>query len=241
MRQEQNTKLTINHLVGRIMALTLKRYPQVNGLISGGKIYLRKHVDIFYQVSMEGAETELVGVCVKDADQKGILEFAQNMTEQAEAVRKSADHPMRKSQRPFHYLPWRAVRFLVKFLCWLQYDWNLNLDWLGIPKDALGSIMITSIGTLGFELAFVPLTHLGRNPMQIAVGKVAPKPVVVDNNVVIRQRMNLCCTFDHRFADGLLGSKMAKLIRELFEHIDRHRDLIEGKVTLENYTITYEK
>lgn len=237
LRQETGVKLTINHVFGRVIALMLKKYPQVNGLIANSKIYLRQNVDIFYQVGLEDAETELVGICVKDGDRKGIVEFAKDMMEQAEAVRKSAAHPMRKAQRPFRYMPWRIVRLMVKLIGYLQYDWNLNLSWFGIPKDPFGSVMITAIGTLGFEFVFVPLTHIGRTPMQLAVGKVTPKPVVIDNQVVIRPLMKMCCTFDHRFADGILGSKMAKFLTEVFENVDRHRDLLEGKVTIENYQL----
>lgn len=238
LRQESHIKVTVNHLVGRIMALTLKKYPQLNGVIANGKVYLRKEVSIFFQVGLEDAETELVGICVKQADKKGIAEFASEMNQHVQAVKASKDHPMRKAQRPFHYLPWKMVRHVVKFLNWLQFDWNLNLSWLGIPQDPFGSLMVTAAGSLGVEMAFAPLTHIGRTPCQIAVGKVTKKPAVVNDAVVVRQHLNLCCTFDHRFMDGILGSKMLKMVKELFENVDEHRALIEGKVDIENYNLT---
>lgn len=237
LRQEHNVHVTVNHLIGRIMALVLRRYPQINGLISCGKVCLRKNVDIFFQVGIENAETELVGICVKDGDKKGLIEFTKEMLAHTEAVRSSANHPMRKTQRPFRHMPWRVARWMVKFISWLQYDVNLNLSGLGIPKDPLGSIMITAIGTLGFEFVFVPLTHIGRTPMQIAVGKATPRAVVVDNQIVIRPQLTLACTLDHRFVDGVLGSKMAKMLKELFENVEKHHGLIEGTVPLDNYQI----
>jgi pyruvate dehydrogenase E2 component (dihydrolipoamide acetyltransferase) len=237
LREEHKVKVTINHVFGRVIALMLKKYPQVNGLIANRRIYLRQQVNIFFQVGLEDAETELVGICVRNADTKGLVAFAEDMIAQAEAVRKNAAHPMRKAQKPFHYIPWRLMSFVVKLIGWLQYDWNLNLAWAGIPKDPFGSVMITAVGTLGFEFVFVPLTHIGRTPMQLAVGKVTPRPVVVDNQVVVRPHMSMCCTFDHRFADGILGSKMAHFVTELFENVDRYSDLLEGKVSLDNYPL----
>ena len=231
IREQHQVKVTVNHLIGRLLALVLHKYPQLNGFIANGKIYLRENIDIFFQVGLEDAETELVGICIKNADQKGIVEFASQVITKSEKVKASKDHPMRKTQQPFHYIPWRLVPWVVKFLNWLQFDWNLNLSWLGIPKDPLGSIMVTSVGSLGIDLVFVPLTHLGRTPAQFAVGKIYQKAVVVDDRVEVRSRLNLCCTFDHRFMEGVLASKMAHYLRELFENIYEYRDLIEGNTS----------
>ena len=109
VHEESGTKVTVNHLIGKIMALALKKYPQLNAMIANGKIYLRNQVDIFFQVGIENAETELVGICIKQADQKGIVEFAKEVAEKSEKVKSSKNHPMRKNQMPFRYLPWRSI------------------------------------------------------------------------------------------------------------------------------------
>lgn len=242
MREKFDLKITINHLVGRIIALTLDRYPQLNGMIARSKIYLRDNVDIFFQVAMEGAETELVGICIKNAHEKGIAQFAESVLRKTEKVRASKNHPMRKSQARFGIIPWRLMPTLVKFLNWLQYDWNFNLSWLGIPKDAMGSLMVTSVGTLGMELVFVPLTHIGRTPGQIAIGSIHKKPVVNDNDQVeVRKRLNLCCTFDHRFMDGLLASKMAKMLTAIFENPQKYSDYIEAQLSGKEFKFRIEQ
>lgn len=242
LRTKLDLKITINHLVGRIIALTLDRYPQLNGMIARRKIYLRENVDIFFQVAMEGAETELVGICIKNAHNKGIAEFAENVIRKTNKVRSSKNHPMRKSQSRFRIIPWRAMPTLVKFLNWLQYDWNISLSWLGIPKDAMGSLMVTSVGTLGMELVFVPLTHIGRTPGQIAVGGIYKKPVVNDNDEIeVRKRLNLCCTFDHRFMDGLLASKMAKMLTAIFENPQSYSEYIEGRTSGKEFVFKAKK
>lgn len=232
LKEKHDIKITINHLVGRIVALTLDRYPQLNGMIARKKIYLRENVDIFFQVAITDAETELVGICIKNAHEKGIIAFAENVIRKTEKVRASANHPMRKSQSTFKKIPWRIMPSFVKFLNWLQYDWNINLSWMGVPKDALGSIMVTSVGSLGMELTLVPLAHLGRTPGQIAIGAISKKAIVNDEGeIVARQRLNLCCTFDHRFMDGLLASKMAKMLTAIFENPHVYEDYIEGSVS----------
>jgi pyruvate dehydrogenase E2 component (dihydrolipoamide acetyltransferase) len=55
-------------------------------------------------------------------------------------------------------------------------------------------------------------------PVVFAAGAVQPRPVVEDDQVVVRQRMNVTVTIDHRFIDGhhlasILGTLRACLER----------------------------
>lgn len=221
-------KITMTHLIGRAIALAFHKYPQLNGMISRGKIYIRKNIDVFFYVHMENAETELVGVNIKNADQKGLVQFAQEVTGKVERVRSSPEEPLRKSQHRFKKIPWRLVPSVLRLLNWIRYDLNINLSWLGLPKDGLGSVMVTSIGSFGAELAFAPLNRLQRAAALVSIGIVKKRPVVIDDQIVIRQRVNLCYTFDHRFIDGFLGAKIGRYLIDLIENIDQYKDLIEG-------------
>jgi 2-oxoisovalerate dehydrogenase E2 component (dihydrolipoyl transacylase) len=55
----------------------------------------------------------------------------------------------------------------------------------------------------------------------LGMGAMKPRPVVVDDEVVVRPTMTLTCVFDHRVADG---AQVAQFICEL-------RDLIESPQT----------
>jgi pyruvate dehydrogenase E2 component (dihydrolipoamide acetyltransferase) len=77
--------------------------------------------------------------------------------------------------------------------------------------------MVTNIGTLGLEEAYVPLVPYSRVPLLIAVGAVKRelRPDEAGNPMVV-QTLRLCATFDHRILDGAHAAKMAKVIRRAF-------------------------
>ena len=81
---------------------------------------------------------------------------------------------------------------------------NLDLSRFGVPKDALGSVMITNVGSLGLEEAYVPLVPYSRVPLLLALGKVKDEAVVIDKNIEILPMMKIFATFDHRILDGAL-------------------------------------
>jgi pyruvate dehydrogenase E2 component (dihydrolipoamide acetyltransferase) len=52
----------------------------------------------------------------------------------------------------------------------------------------------------------------------LAVGAVEEKPVVVDGQVVIRQRLRLTGSFDHRIIDGAMGAKFLQELKKILEN-----------------------
>ena len=58
------------------------------------------------------------------------------------------------------------------------------------------------------------------NPPQaaiLAVGATQEKPVVVDGQVVVRQRMELTLTCDHRAVDGATGAEFLRDVKTFLE------------------------
>ena len=52
----------------------------------------------------------------------------------------------------------------------------------------------------------------------LAVGAVEEKPVVVNGQVVVRQRLRLTGAFDHRIIDGAMGAKFLQELKKILEN-----------------------
>jgi pyruvate dehydrogenase E2 component (dihydrolipoamide acetyltransferase) len=52
----------------------------------------------------------------------------------------------------------------------------------------------------------------------LAIGAVTAKPIVVDGNVVVRQRMQVTMSCDHRVIDGATGARFLQSLRRLIEN-----------------------
>ncbi len=79
-----------------------------------------------------------------------------------------------------------------------------------------GSITVSNLGMFGID-SFIAVL----NPPQaaiLAVGKVEPKVVVRDNQMVIRQMMSITLSGDHRVIDGAVGAQYLQILRDLLEH-----------------------
>jgi pyruvate dehydrogenase E2 component (dihydrolipoamide acetyltransferase) len=95
--------------------------------------------------------------------------------------------------------------------------------------------MITNVGTLGLDVAYVPLVPFSHVPILLAVGAVREKAIVVDGEVVVAKTMTMSATFDHRVIDGFHAAALAKVFREWIEHPYEHLDDLQA---LEGPTVT---
>jgi pyruvate/2-oxoglutarate dehydrogenase complex dihydrolipoamide acyltransferase (E2) component len=208
---------TVTAIVAAATAAVLKQYPQLNGLIRWGRIYLRSSVTLFVQAAVDDEGRELSGVSIRDAERKSLEELVDEMAAKVAAIREDRDPNFKKVKGQFRLLPAALVRPLLNFVSFLLYTLNLDLSSLGMARDMFGSVMITSIGTLGLDQAFAPLVPYSRVPLLLAVGAVRDAPVVVDGQLAVAPVFKICATFDHRFIDGLYAAKMAKTLRRLLE------------------------
>ena len=114
-------------------------------------------------------------------------------------------------------LPPAALRVVLHLGAWLTSDLNLDLSRLGMPRQAFGGAMITSVGMWGVGHAYSPLAHYYRVPLLVLVGTVRDCPVVVGGAVVARPMLTITATFDHRIVDGYHAAQFAAAVRSYCE------------------------
>lgn len=221
-------KITATHLVGRATAMALKKRPEINGLIRCGKIYLRKTISLFFQVNVPGKDNDKIshanvsGCIIHDADEITVKGLQKIIAEKTEKIRNGTDVEFSKNMNVFKFLPWWASSLYLNLASFLIYGLNLDLRFLGIPKDPFGSVMITNVGSLGIEYAWAPLCPYTRVPLILTVGAIHPQAVVVEDQVVPRQVMPVCITFDHRLMDGIHASHLSKEFKAYFEAPEKY-------------------
>jgi pyruvate dehydrogenase E2 component (dihydrolipoamide acetyltransferase) len=84
------------------------------------------------------------------------------------------------------------------------------------PDYSGGSFTVSNLG--GFEVDnFIAIIDPSQGAI-LAVSTIVKKPVVVDNEIVIRQRMNITFSGDHRVIDGATGAKFVQEVKRLLQN-----------------------
>lgn len=217
LRKRTGKHITLTHMVGKAIAEAIRRNPECNSILRWGKLYRRKTIDVFYLVAVDKEGKDLSGTLVRDADQKTLLQIAEHLEEKAAAIRSGKDKSFAQMTGLVGKLPGWMARTLIKIGDVIMFTFNLWTPLLGVPRDAFGSALITSIGSIGLDMAFAPIVPYMRIGLVTAVGEAKERPVVRDGQVAIAKRMRLCATIDHRLIDGVQGAKLARGIQEVFK------------------------
>jgi pyruvate dehydrogenase E2 component (dihydrolipoamide acetyltransferase) len=86
-----------------------------------------------------------------------------------------------------------------------------------LPDDLTGgTFTVTNLGMHEID-AFTPIINLPEAAI-LGVGRIQPKPVVQDGEIVVRQMWTLSLVFDHRLVDGAPAARFLQRIKELVEN-----------------------
>ncbi len=162
-----------NDLLAKIVAVSLRKFPNLNARLAPDAIELLSHVNLGMAVDTDRG---LLVPVIRDADRKSLQQFGAEFREMAERARIG-----------------RAL-----------------------PDDLTsGTFTITNLGMYDVD-AFTPIINLPEAAI-LGVGRIGPKPVAMGDQVVIRQRWNLCLVFDHRVVDGAPAARFLQYIKQLIE------------------------
>jgi 2-oxoacid dehydrogenases acyltransferase (catalytic domain) len=230
VRRLSGVHLTMTHLIGRAVAHGLVTVPKLRVRLARGREYPRESVDVFFIVSAEGGQ-ELTGVKIHDADRKSAAEIAAEVTRRCATIATGQDPDLGRSKAMLAALPPRVLRVALHAAAWLTSDLNLDLSRVGMPRQAFGGAMITSVGMWGVGHAYSPLAHYYRVPLLVLVGAVRKVPVAIGDEVVVRPMLTLTATFDHRYVDGFHAAQFAGAVRSYCQAPASFEPALPGAVT----------
>jgi pyruvate/2-oxoglutarate dehydrogenase complex dihydrolipoamide acyltransferase (E2) component len=220
-REKTGRRLTVTHLVSKAVAEALHTCPDANAILRFNKVYLRKRVSLsilVVQTDGGSGQADLAAAKVDDADQKTLLQMADEMQTTFDRVRARKDEAMEKGKNTIGMVPHLFMNAFLKMTAFLLYTLNLDLSAFGFPRDAFGSAIVTNVGSMGLDVAYVPLAPYTHVPIFVAPGAVKDEPVVENGVVVAGKVMNISASFDHRYIDGFHASVMSKTLREMLEN-----------------------
>jgi pyruvate dehydrogenase E2 component (dihydrolipoamide acetyltransferase) len=86
----------------------------------------------------------------------------------------------------------------------------------GLPDElAGGTFTITNLGMYEID-AFTPIINPPESAI-LGVGRIVAKPVAVGGQVVVRDRVALSLSFDHRVVDGAPAARFLQRVKQLIE------------------------
>ncbi len=202
MREKGLKEFSVMHLYLAAFVRMYSQHPQMNRFIRGHRIYARNNIEIAMTIKKEmklNADDTVIKLRYEpDATAEQVYEITQKVISDALAE----DEDFDKIVKWLNKLP----RFIMRFIAWVLK----KLDYHGImPKDLVsvspfhGSMVITSLASLGIPPIYHHLYDFGNIPIFFAFGKRYNKYEISKEGTSEKHTyMEYRITCDERIADG---------------------------------------
>jgi pyruvate/2-oxoglutarate dehydrogenase complex dihydrolipoamide acyltransferase (E2) component len=212
-KRKEGLKITLTHIFILIVARALKNeVPELNTFIRRGNVIKRENVDAMVSVLID--ETQLGSVKIKDADTLTLSGLAAVMQEEIKKSRTGRESKTMRMKGFLAKIPWPFRIWVFKLVRRITIDWGLRIPALGLSAESFGSFIVTNIGSIGLDMGYPALFPTANVAIVFVMGGISKKPVVVDDQVVIRRMMSLGAALDHRVVDAVHGGKLFKYIKQ---------------------------
>ncbi|MCU7494931.1 MAG: 2-oxo acid dehydrogenase subunit E2 [Ignavibacteria bacterium] len=195
---------------------TLKDHSQAAAFLSGRKriiIFNDVNVSILVEKSLEGSRVP-IPLVIEQADKKSMQEITKEIESAKDEELNSRSIVLKKktslSESLYYYLPGFIRR----------YVWRFMLRHPRIVYKKMGNVAFTSVGMFGQVRGW--FIHTSVHPLSFGVGSVVKKPEVINNEIKIREMLQLTVLIDHDVIDG---APMFRFIGELVKSIENGREL----------------
>ena len=227
-REATGERVTITSFIGACVGRGLALEPTLNGYIAFGKYYHYDDVSLSFLVQVDGGK-QLAQVRVQDIDKMTPAQVAAKLQAGAGHIRTGEDENFKKSADVASKLPTWALRRVFSLAGFVAT--SLGKSMAGQPPYPFGAAIITSIGMLGVDEAYVPPTPFARVPLYVAVGAIRDMVFAIDGKPEVRKGLTITATLDHRFVDGFQAATVARAFRSYFEDPDALGALSAGSET----------
>jgi pyruvate/2-oxoglutarate dehydrogenase complex dihydrolipoamide acyltransferase (E2) component len=214
LKRRQGLKITLTHIFVLIVARALKyEVPELNTFVRRGNIIERDHVDAM--VSVLNEQRQMSSVKISNADTLTLSELAAVMNDEIKNSKSGNENKTMRMKGFLAKVPWPLRNWLFRLIRWITMDCGLSFPGLGLSGESFGSFVLTNIGSIGLDMGYPALFPTSNVAFVFVMGGVSKKPVVVDDQIVIRRILSLGAALDHRVVDAIHGGKLFKYIKQV--------------------------
>jgi pyruvate/2-oxoglutarate dehydrogenase complex dihydrolipoamide acyltransferase (E2) component len=209
--RKSGVKVSFNVWIIKVISSILQKHPEASAYVyNKKKLILFNDINISVLVEKKiGGKKVPIPVVIEKTNQKSVLEIAMELEAAGNRELSDRDIVINKrsnlSERLYYHMPGFLRRAAWKFML-------RNPE---IAYKKMGNAVITSVGTIGKINGW--FIQKSVHPISFGIGSVLKKAVVAENEIKIREILNMTILVDHDVIDG---APMVRFLNDLTKSIE---------------------
>jgi len=208
VKEETGQSLSLTAYIAYCLGRALDKHKYIHAYRKGlSKLVVFNEVDIDIAIErkVKGSHAPVIPLTVRSANTKTFMAIH-------EEIRKAQQEDVGKSNQSlklFLLLP----RFLEEWL--MKVFWRRYFNNPFLRNRSGGTVMITAVGMFGGGIGWgLPIAN---HTLGITLGGIGKKPVVINDEIKIREHMSVTLSFDHDIVDGAPAARFIDDFKGLIE------------------------
>ena len=195
-RRKNGEIVSFNAWFIKAVSTVLMNHPEAAGFLKGkSKIVIFNDINVSFLVEKSGSMGRVpIPLVIEKTNKKSAAEISSEIEIAKKRVLPENEIVLKKKQTLlegiYYYLPGILRRAV----------WKLILRNPEFAFKKMGNVAVTSVGMMGRINGW--FIHKSVHPISFGVGSVIKKPVVINNEIQIREILNVTVLFDHDVIDG---------------------------------------
>jgi pyruvate/2-oxoglutarate dehydrogenase complex dihydrolipoamide acyltransferase (E2) component len=184
-------------------------------------LYNKKKLIIFNDINVSVLVEKKIGdakvpmpLVIEKANEKSALEITKEIEEAKNQELTSYDIVLKKRSTSYEKTYYHLPGFLRRLF------WRVLLIKPKMAFRTMGNVAVTSVGMIGKINGW--FIHKSVHPISFGVGSILKKPVVFENEVKIREILNMTILVDHDVIDG---APMVRFLDDLTNYIETGKEI----------------
>jgi len=214
--RKKGINVSFNAWLIKVIGSVLQKHPE-----AAAYLYSRKKLVIFDDISVSLIVEKKAGgtkVPIPLVIEKVNRKSAREITEEIEKAKSSELGPddivLEKRTAAYQRLYYHLPGFLRRLF------WKVLLRFPKAAYRTMGNVSVTTPGMMGRINGW--FIHKSVHPLSFGVGSVLKKPVVRDNEVKVREILNMTILIDHDVIDG---APMVRFLSDLTDSLETGKEV----------------
>jgi pyruvate dehydrogenase E2 component (dihydrolipoamide acetyltransferase) len=213
-KRREGLKITLTHIFVLIIARAMRyEIPELNTYHRRGNVISRDFVDVM--VSVLNDDKQMSSVKISNAHKLNLTELAAVMNEEIKRSKQGNENKTMRLKGFLARIPWPFRNWIFTIIRHLTIGWGFSIPAIGLSGESFGSVVVTNIGSIGLDMGYPALFPTSNVALVFVMGGVSKKPVVINDQIVIRRIMSLGAALDHRLVDAIHGGRLFRYIKQV--------------------------
>jgi len=214
--RRKGTVISFNAWLVKVIGSVLHKHPEAAAyLFNKKKLIIFDDINVSMLVEKKIGDSKVpIPLVIEKVNEKSALEITLEIENAKSQELTTSDIVLKKRSTAYQKLYYRLPGFLRRLF------WTLLLENPKAAFKTMGNVSVTSVGMIGMINGW--FVHKSVHPVSFGVGSIIKKPVVINNEIKIREILNMTVLVDHDVIDG---APMVRFLDDLTDYLEKGKEI----------------